>query len=1368
MSLREKYLQHNASGQMLIEFCLFLFDRITMSELQQLAELTKNSDIVSLTSQIGSLEITGCSRDGFLAYRYSALETVEFAKEEVFFEALQKQYFKDLCLGFYRYAKGHRKSYDWLWSENFQIVGSQLKMFVFSPEEIESNDLLKVIMNRVKLDEKWVNSEKLQQKIFLKGLSLEKLERIAFPTLQIQLIEEAFSYLYFQLKVPDNYIDYLSANFKLIQSEQNKQKLINTLLFKDRADILKKLIKENKNNEISLLSEAYLRFLSSDFESAQKFLQDYFQKISEKENTKKINFSLPYAILGYTLFYTKAELSSWENYWKPVGRDAIKNNYWPMSLAILSPYGKLEFLNDWNKTQDQIITKNSSLHSLLFIAYSSFWMGRSNLSKYISQLPIVQDIRTNNAWLDREFEILQFLSAQTLDEINLDGNLWKINAPVPEWELLLDQIFQVTNEMEESGNYTGGMDRIIWRFNPENYFIEAILQKYNPKTNQWSKGRNISWNRIQDNEIYHAMTAQDHLIKTRYIQLAEASKQGSQKEVELLADYLESLVDHPQLVLNNSHESNLQIVKVEPEIELLSDEKGYYFDILHKESYILHQFLFRRETSTRYAFIKLNKEQQTIFQLLEKKRFYIPFRAEEKLIQALKPLSKLITIHSSLNPEFENWVKLESSTVLFAQIIPQQDAFTLEFFIKPLGDMPPYVSPGRGNSTLFAQKKGISYQVIRNLELEKQILDDLIYHCPKLQETVVENQIHLIENANQCLQILQEFDSYRKDEKLIIEWPQGEKLRVRHHVSFDHLLIKVKTNNDWFELDGQVTVNDDLVLSIQEILQRTEKSDNRFIALDDGSFLALTDQLYKKLKELESVVIQDKDQLKINKWMALSLQEFENFNSLEADEKWFEFIQKLDQINKLEFEIPEQLNAKLRPYQIEGYQWLGRMSQWGAGACLADDMGLGKTVQTIALIISRAELGPTLVVAPASVCSNWVSELQKFAPHLKSIHLSHEVDRDIAIQSITKQEVLVITYGLLHQCSEMLNEKRFSTIVLDEAQSIKNRLTKRSQAAMDLKADFKVITTGTPIENHLGELWNLFHFTNPGLLGTASQFQERFAIPIEKYNQVDKRKHLQKLIQPFVLRRLKKDVLKDLPDKTEITLTIERTEEEASFYEALRNNAIQKIQGNHVKNEGQKQIMVLAELMRLRRACCHPSLVEGGNGIASSKLEALSELIDELIENGHKALIFSQFVDYLKIIERLIISKSLSYQYLDGSTSLKKRKESVEAFQNGEGQVFLISLKAGGTGLNLTAADYVIHVDPWWNPAVEDQASDRAHRIGQQNPVTVYRLVSEGSIEQKIVTLHDQKRELAEALLADTHGNVKMNSSDLIALLRND
>jgi SNF2 family DNA or RNA helicase len=346
----------------------------------------------------------------------------------------------------------------------------------------------------------------------------------------------------------------------------------------------------------------------------------------------------------------------------------------------------------------------------------------------------------------------------------------------------------------------------------------------------------------------------------------------------------------------------------------------------------------------------------------------------------------------------------------------------------------------------------------------------------------------------------------------------------------------------------------------------------------------------------------------------------------------------------------------------------------------------------------------------------------------------------------------------------MLAEISWETIILDEAQAIKNFTTKRSQSAMSLQGKFKLITTGTPIENHLGELWNLFRFINPGLLGSLESFNRRFAHPIEKYNDKQTRQHLKKLIQPFLLRRTKNQVLQELPPRTEITLQVELSTEETAFYEALRRDAVDKLTDSEAEG-GAKHLQILVEIMRLRRACCHPRLIMPAAEIKSSKLEVLRETLQEILENNHKALVFSQFVDHLSIVREVLEQEKISYQYLDGSTPAVERKKRVDAFQGGTGDVFLISLKAGGTGLNLTAADYVIHLDPWWNPAVEDQASDRAHRLGQKRPVTIYRLVAKGTIEEKILQLHGQKRDLADSLLSGSDLSGKLSTEELLQLI---
>ncbi|MGB6045777.1 MAG: DEAD/DEAH box helicase, partial [Pirellulales bacterium] len=491
--------------------------------------------------------------------------------------------------------------------------------------------------------------------------------------------------------------------------------------------------------------------------------------------------------------------------------------------------------------------------------------------------------------------------------------------------------------------------------------------------------------------------------------------------------------------------------------------------------------------------------------------------------------------------------------------------------------------------------------------------------------------------------------------------------------------------------------------------------------------------------------------------------------SLRADKSWKDQLDRLQAAQQLEPQLPSTFCGELRDYQLDGYRWLQRLAHLGAGACLADDMGLGKTIQVLATLIERGNDGPALVVAPTSVCPNWQREAARFAPTLNVIRFGYDnADRGGVIDALGSRDVLVTSYALLQQEIEMLSQCRFRTIVLDEAQAIKNMGTMRSQAAMALQGDFRIITTGTPIENHLGDLWNLFRFINPGLLRSSADFNRRFAVPIEKEGDANARGHLKKLIHPFVLRRTKDQVLDELPPRTEIVLEVEMSVEEAALYESLRQAALERLEegGQKTKAKGQRHLQVLAELMKLRRMCCNPKLLLPDWRGPESKLTVFAETLEELIENRHKVLVFSQFVDHLTILREFLDQRGVTYQYLDGSTPARQRQQRIDAFQAGDGDVFLISLKAGGVGLNLTAADYVIHMDPWWNPAVEDQASDRAHRIGQQRPVTIYRLVTKGTIEEKIVELHHRKRDLAQQLLDGADVSGKMSVDQLIKILR--
>jgi superfamily II DNA or RNA helicase len=450
-------------------------------------------------------------------------------------------------------------------------------------------------------------------------------------------------------------------------------------------------------------------------------------------------------------------------------------------------------------------------------------------------------------------------------------------------------------------------------------------------------------------------------------------------------------------------------------------------------------------------------------------------------------------------------------------------------------------------------------------------------------------------------------------------------------------------------------------------------------------------------------------------------------------------------------ELPAGVQAELRTYQQQGVDWLTFLRQAELGAVLADDMGLGKTVQTICALTGR-----TLVVCPKSVVYNWADEIARFRPGLRTT-IYHGTRRELDPSA----DVTLTTYAILRMDAKLLSEQAWDVVVLDEAQAIKNASSQTARAAFELNGKFKVALSGTPVENRLEELWSVMHFANPGLLGGRSDFQDRYASPIGAGN-AEAAVRLRTKVRPFVLRRMKREVLPELPARTDMVLHVELEESERAVYDAVRVATRQDIAEKLQRGGG--VLAALEALLRLRQAACHPKLVPGQSADTSSKIERLLEALEDAAADGHKALVFSQWTSLLDLVEPHLNAADIAFTRLDGTT--RDRAAVVQEFQRAGGPpVMLVSLKAGGTGLNLTAADHVFLLDPWWNPAVEDQAADRAHRIGQDRPVMVYRLVARDTVEERILALQERKRALFDAALGDAGGALAITREELLALL---
>jgi superfamily II DNA or RNA helicase len=815
-------------------------------------------------------------------------------------------------------------------------------------------------------------------------------------------------------------------------------------------------------------------------------------------------------------------------------------------------------------------------------------------------------------------------------------------------------------------------------------------------------------------------------------------------------------------------EGDRYVMRITPALRDGDPDEAYYYDTeLRREAEALRLITVLRDSPQRLRLIRLTPAQRRAAQLVAGK-LAVPASAEAELKQALQALAGHFQIQSD---HAEAARDVPAETQLRAELSPAGDGLVLRLVVAPLGPAGPRLMPGSGRMRVIAAVAGESLGANRDLARELVLLDEVLAALPFLdppgrKDIVCEWQVDDPEQALAMVEVLPSLPAV-----LAVEWPKGKAVRV---VSVDtaQLGLQVHGERDWFRLAGEARVDESLVLKLSELLAFAGSGAGRFVPMGKGVYAALTDSLRAKLADLAAVVESDKQGARIPRLAAEWLNDVLEGAETSIDQDFRQSIERLQAARDLQPVLPKSLQAELRPYQEDGYAWASRLAEADFGACLADDMGLGKTLQALALLLARGAQGPALVIAPTSVCGNWLAEAARFAPTLNARiygEQGDEAEREALVEKAGVMDMVIVSYSLLQQAAERFAGRTWHTVVADEAQAIKNAAAKRSQAVFELDADFRLALSGTPVENRLAELWSIMRFCNPGLLGSLSRFNERFAAPIERDRDREAQRLLRRLIGPFVLRRTKAQVLDDLPPRTELVIQVAAEAAEAAHYEALRRQAVNEAEAaSNDAQAGQARMHVLAQLTRMRRAACDPRLVSPDLGIVGAKVQAFAALAEELSANGHKTLVFSQFVDFLTLLRQPLDAAGIAYQYLDGATPAAERTRRVAAFQAGQGDLFLISLKAGGFGLNLTAADYVVIADPWWNPAAEDQAMGRAHRIGQLRPVTVYRLVAKGTLEERIVALHHEKRALAEGILAEGEGAALPSTEDLIALIRGE
>ena len=676
--------------------------------------------------------------------------------------------------------------------------------------------------------------------------------------------------------------------------------------------------------------------------------------------------------------------------------------------------------------------------------------------------------------------------------------------------------------------------------------------------------------------------------------------------------------------------------------------------------------------------------------------------------------------------------------------------------------------------------EGVDFNPIENKEVpaNRNLLEEAIYLNKLIKSGFLldEKNKRFIINLDDAIYnfIEDDLEEYIK----ISEVYTTENFNRKNIKKSDKTSVGVKVNNNLLELDFTSLPIDKK--EIKDVLQKY-KINKKYHRLKDGSFINLENN--KDIEFLSTLIdgldisyknIDENIQIPVNR--ALYLDKLLKQNSqieVRSDDNFNKLIQDTNVENELE-NPPAELDEILRDYQKTGYKWLTALDKYGFGAILADDMGLGKTIQILSVLImakkNEKQRKASLVIAPSSLTLNWKSEAEKFAKDLNILIINGTAEeRKKKIKQINKYDLVITSYDLLKRDIEEYEalDYTFRYIIADEAQYIKNNNTQNSKAIKKVKAKTRFALTGTPIENSLSELWSIFDFIMPGYLFTYKKFKSNYEIPITREQDQEILNKLKMIIEPFVLRRTKKEVLKELPDKTTIVLNNEMYEEQEKIYLSYLAQARDELR-EEIEDKGfeQSRIKILALLTRLRQICCHPSLFISNYKDGSGKLNQCIELVKDAVQSGHKMLLFSGYTSMFEIIEQALKKEGINYLKLTGKTSVKDRFDLIEQFNSDENvKVFLISLKAGGTGINLTSADMVIHYDPWWNLSVENQATDRTHRIGQTKKVQVYKLITKNSIEEKIYDLQQRKKELIDNMLStDTKFINKLSKEDIMGL----
>jgi len=971
----------------------------------------------------------------------------------------------------------------------------------------------------------------------------------------------------------------------------------------------------------------------------------------------------------------------------------------------------------------------------------------------------------HSALLPETFEGLADRSGQTQP----DTALLRAYEPRAAWEHVVEQLEALAERLEPSA---GGRPAVYWDVLGA-HEAPTIAPRL-VRSAQASQGRALSIAELLGKHVGLA-DEQDVAIAHAWLRSRDLSEHGygvepaSRRAVDPDGAALLAMVGHPRV--RGADGRALIVVRGTPRIVVDGDAEGARI-FVEPEGLRTSAVAVEWDGPGKLTVVQADEPTQAVLEALGgMSDGRVPQEALERLLPVLPRLAGQLSLQARGTFDLEDR-RVEATTDLEIDLEWRSPMLNLVIGCWPLGRGGPRCTPGQGAVELVAHADRSLRTTTRDLAAEAAALEALHAACPRLGGLdTTQGGALLAYGVESACWVLGQLTTAAKAGAVTLAWPRGQPLRLSREYGTSDFNISVRRDKGhWLRIEAGLQIDDGEVASWR-VLGAEQGDSGRFVPLADGQVLQLSESLRRKLDALQrfrdsATARPDGD----GDGVSLPEVALPALEGLLGEEGGLSFAGELkgrrqeieDALSKRP-RVPRGLQATLRAYQRDGFVWMSRLAHAGLGGVLADDMGLGKTVQTLAVLLERKKQGPALVVCPTSVVANWCAEARRFAPSLAvtDVGTLPRAQREPTIQALGPGTLAVMSYGLLSRFEG--DPLEVATLVFDEAHALKNASSARTQAAASIVAEVRFGLTGTPIENHLGELWSVLNSCVPGLLGDEGVFRRTTARAIAA-GDAKAASHLRALVRPFLLRRTKDMVLTELPERSETLVMVQPSKRERAWYEAQRQLAHERLSASK-EVRGRSRIKILAEISRLRRAAVEPRLVDD-NAPRGAKLDLVVDRARELVAAGHQVLVFTQFLGVLAMLGGLLRKRGVRILELQGSTPGPERARRIDAFQAGDADVFLMSLKAGGVGVNLTAADYVIHVDPWWNPAVEDQATGRAHRMGQTRPVTVYRYCTDGSIEPKILALHGEKRELAQDVLGGMSSGKTLDLGELAALIR--